>query len=245
MDTTNLSLTYSSIPIKVFIRRLVGSLLLAIAALGIGSGIANVLLDTTFLASRIDEFVLQSIGIQLVGMIGIGIGFVYWLDRDIINFIGFHKPTREDVSYLLYGIFGLVLAGTIATAFFTITNTSPEQPIANMDTQTIFFVVIPTFIFIVGPAEEILFRGVIQSYIREISPPITAIIIATIFFTLVHIPVQLTTGTPLIGVIVSLGIIGSLSIIFGLMYEYTQNIWIVSILHGLYNSLIVVVTLIA
>lgn len=241
MFEKNFRFTYPSVPTGVLLRRILGSILLVVAALGIGSGITNIIFDTR-LPLFVDGFILQTIGVHLIGMMGIGIGFVYWLERDPVQFMRLQRPSGNAMKYLYESLLGLGLAVVIIAVMFTVTGFSQDRPpIPTVtDTRTALFIVIPTLFFLAGPAEELLFRGVIQSYLGEVSPDLISIGVTTILFTLVHIPTQLWSGAPTVQIILSLVVIALLSVFLGAIYEYADNLWIPSILHGLYNTLVIV-----
>lgn len=109
---------------------------------------------------------------------------------------------------------------------------------------TIFFV--GNLIFI-APIEEFLFRGVIQGRLRESFGPIVAISITSIGFALGHIPSYWFGGSALASVSVAGALLGIAAggFVLGAIYERTESLLIVSIIHGLLNSIGIGIALLA
>ncbi|WP_418286175.1 lysostaphin resistance A-like protein [Halorubrum sp. DTA46] len=102
------------------------------------------------------------------------------------------------------------------------------------DPVVYYVAMIAVSILVVGPAEELLFRGVIQSGLRRAFGPVAAIALAAVMFGLLHAGVDGTVVEQLayMGVTVILGAI------LGLLYEWTENVIVPALAHGLYNAII-------
>lgn len=111
----------------------------------------------------------------------------------------------------------------------------------DIPTRTLLLVLIPGFLLIVGPAEELLFRGVIQKYLREAFSPGAAIIGAGLLFGLIHV-LALSAASP-VGSLVSLTIITIVGLALGWLYERTGSLPAAMLAHGAYNALIAVTAL--
>lgn len=112
-----------------------------------------------------------------------------------------------------------------------------------VDLQHIF---IGNLVFI-APVGEFIFRGVIKGRLRESFGPIVAISFTSIGFALGHIPSYWFGGSDLLSVSVGgalLGI-GAGGFILGGIYERMESLLIVSIIHGLLNSVGIVLALLA
>jgi membrane protease YdiL (CAAX protease family) len=93
---------------------------------------------------------------------------------------------------------------------------------------------------VVGPVEELLFRGVVQGGVRRAFDAVPAVLIASLAFGLIHLPS--VSGTPVerwayVGVVVVLGSV------LGALYEWTDNVVVPGLAHGVYNAAIYVVLL--
>lgn len=89
---------------------------------------------------------------------------------------------------------------------------------------------------VVGPAEETLFRGVIQGRLRERFSAAPAIGIASVIFASAHVFVLVGSPTARAAAVVVLFVP---SLAFGILYEYTENLVMPILLHGFHNSMIV------
>ncbi|PSQ47059.1 CPBP family intramembrane metalloprotease domain-containing protein, partial [Halobacteriales archaeon SW_7_65_23] len=89
---------------------------------------------------------------------------------------------------------------------------------------------------VVGPMEELLFRGIVQNRLRERFPAIPAIAIASAIFAAVH--VVALAGSPT-GMLVTVFILFFPATVFGTVYEFTGNLVAPALLHALHNSVIV------
>ncbi|WP_162993854.1 CPBP family intramembrane glutamic endopeptidase [Halalkalicoccus subterraneus] len=88
---------------------------------------------------------------------------------------------------------------------------------------------------VAAPAEELLFRGIIQGRLRETFSPFSGILLAAVCFALMHVPVAaLSAGMTPASSFVETLVSGA---IFGLAYECTGNLLVPSIAHaGLWTA---------
>jgi membrane protease YdiL (CAAX protease family) len=95
---------------------------------------------------------------------------------------------------------------------------------------------------LIGPAEELFFRGAVQGNLRTAFGPVAAIGLTSLLFGAVHITGFLSTGVAL-----SPAVLGSLSlnvlsaVVFGALYERSGNLTVPVIVHGLTNAIGLVV----
>lgn len=95
-------------------------------------------------------------------------------------------------------------------------------------------------LLVIGPIEELLYRGIIQTSLRDAFGPIAAIAIAGAIFALMHLPTYAMAGLTA-GTAASLGAVFVLGVGFGAIYEYRRNLVVAALVHGLYNALVAVV----
>lgn len=86
-------------------------------------------------------------------------------------------------------------------------------------------------VLLVAPAEELLFRGVIQTRLVEAYGPTTGVVLTSIVFALAHVPSYGTAAV--LGVVAALFLLG---ILFGYLYEVTDNLLTPVLVHGVYNA---------
>lgn len=202
------------------------------------------------------QLVLSLVFVQGVGCILVALGYVRYREQfssfvhDVLGIdgeprgfgVGFSWPDITDSavavgSFLVAFVGGPLVGGTIAGIVVqrlgeeTGTNAAVETGMQNPE---LLLLMIPASILIVGPGEELLFRGVVQGRLREVMGPVGAITIAGTVFVAIHW-FALSGGSPM-GNLVALGVLLVPSFVFGFSYEYTNNILVPSLAHGLYNA---------
>ena len=102
-------------------------------------------------------------------------------------------------------------------------------------------------LFVVAPAEELLYRGVVQGRLRENFGPAVAIGLTSLGFGAGHVVSYVIGGSdPLSGVVaVALGTIVLGGVVLGVLYERTRNLGVCIVAHGLLNALVLTVSLAA
>jgi len=201
--------------------------------------------------------VLSLIFVQGVGCIGVALTYYKFRDivtphiREIFNLaegapsfkISATVPNKRDVAVVVGG-YGLALAGAMGgsillqvfqtatgTEIDTGTNSAAE---IGMQNPEVILLLIPASIVLIGPGEELLFRGVVQGRLREVFGRISGVVIPSVIFAGLHW-FALSGGSPQ-GNLVALGILVVPSLVFGAAYEYTGNIVVPSLIHGFYNA---------
>jgi membrane protease YdiL (CAAX protease family) len=152
-------------------------------------------------------------------------------------------PDLRDVAVIVGG-YVVALAGAMGgsiiiqavqtatgTELDTGTNAAAE---IGMQNPEVLLLLIPASILLIGPGEELLFRGVVQGRIREVFGPISGVLIPSVIFAGLHW-FALSGGSPQ-GNLVALGILVVPALVFGAAYEYSENIVVPSLIHGLYNA---------
>jgi len=92
------------------------------------------------------------------------------------------------------------------------------------------FMLMPPQLLILAFGEEITFRAFLQTKYCNVIGPFWAIIVTSLIFALAH----LSTGSPII-IIYDLAFIFFDSLLYGLLYDKTQNIYVCTISHFLAN----------
>lgn len=183
-------------------------------------------------------FLLSVVSIQLLFFTGISLAYLRYRGWSLSD-IGVKTPTLEGWIVLAAGFVAMIvlwLAASIAT--FVIGQRFGIEP----DQQMIFevaqqdpmiFLLLGTLsLLIVGPAEELLFRGVIQTRLRETFGVAVGVTFATAIFALVHI----AGYGSLIGGLMGVSVLFVIGLVLALAYEYTENLVVVAIMHGLFNA---------
>ena len=222
--------------------RLFGTCLgLAIGGMVVGIAVSLVLLVGLFLAgvepSPTDELVVSLIAVQGIAFPGVSYAYFRYKGRSLRAFVPVSIPSLRDAGVILAAWIGSFVLVTIgASIVITLTGTEPAQ---NEGARTVAenpeFVpfLIPLVFLLNAPGEELLFRGVIQGLFRERFGPVAAILLATSMFAPIHV-FALVGGVQ--AALVTITILSIPSIVFGAIYEYTDNFLVPTLVHALYNT---------
>lgn len=181
-------------------------------------------------------------GLQFTGFLLAAVGYLAVTDE--WDLVGISRPTALDAALVVVG--GLVLFAFQYGALFVLgeaglTTGQNRAVVPDGDPVTYYLVMIAVSLLVVGPVEEVLFRGVVQGGLRRAFDAAPAILLASLAFGLVHLPS--VSGTPAerwsyVAVVVALGCV------LGVLYERTDNIIVPGLAHGVYNAVIYAVLLV-
>lgn len=215
--------------------------------LTLGSVVAGILavlmvsigLNSTGIPSTDAVQLLRSRAIQ-VGFFVVALGYLAFrgYPRHLVQY---RIPSLHDMAWivaipLLTATGGYLLDPILALVGIVSPATTETMAVEGFTTRPLLWgvVVIGWFGF-AAPAEELLFRGVIQGRLRETFAPLPGILLAAIFFGLMHVPVAaLSTGMEPASSFVETAVSGA---IFGVAYERTDNLLVPSVAHaGLWTT---------
>jgi membrane protease YdiL (CAAX protease family) len=210
---------------------------IALASGGVVFGINTVTGGLPLAASLALTLVLG----QYVAFGGLAVAYLAWrgLDRaGIVAYLGVRRPSLKEIGIVI-GSWALILVAITAVSAViqqlgteTASNQSAELAMQN---PAIIPLLIAASFLVIGPSEEILYRGVVQGRLRETLSPAPAILVASAIFAAVHV-MALTGGIS--GRLTTIAILFLPSIVFGVVYEYTENLVVPALLHGLHNAVI-------
>jgi membrane protease YdiL (CAAX protease family) len=231
-----------------------GGSLLRLVGMGLGLTIGGVVLANVvgviivvgLLASGVtvedltgtDQLVISLVSAQGIGFPGIAYAYFRYKGRSLRAFIPVSIPTLRELGIALVGWIGvmtLVAIGSVVAV--VVTGTEPAENSAEQlaaGNPEILPVLILASFLVIGPGEELLFRGVIQGLFRERVGPAPAILLATAMFAPLHITALIGGG--LEPALLTIAIISLPSIVLGALYEYTDNLVVPSLTHGLNNA---------
>lgn len=207
-----------------------------VVVLGIEGKIASFIEQGTITLSA----VLASIIVSELGYFGIGWAYIHqWLGglRDIVRI-----PTLREIGWILGGTILAFLGSNILSILVFPYISNVETGVGRILTQ--FPILLPVMvvlsIVLIGPAEELLYRGAIQGRLRRTFNGPVSVLIAALLFTSVHAFGR--TGS-ILAVALSLTPILFVGIVFGTAYELTGNVVVSMLIHGFYNALLFTVSL--
>lgn len=143
-------------------------------------------------------------------------------------------PTGRDTALVAGATLALVAVNRLAFVVADAFGISPTTRLSTPEAVTggVFLLLVPVLLFAVGPAEEYLFRGVIQRYLERSFSTYGAVGLAALLFTLVHLP-NLVSNPGAAPVSIPLWFL--LGVAFGWLYERTDRLLVPTAVHGLYN----------
>ena len=199
----------------------------SLTALGVELGLFSA--DST--AERVTSTILQFVGFLLaaVGYLAVTNEWeILRIDTPSLQDVGLIASSAVALLALQYGLLFVLSQIGLSTG-------QNQATVPTGDPVVYYLALIVVSILVVGPAEEVLFRGVVQGGLRRAYSAGPAILIASALFGLVHVFAVLgTLDQQLTYAAVAL----MLGVGLGLLYEYTDNILVPSLAHGLYNAAI-------
>lgn len=164
-----------------------------------------------------------------------GLALVYLRIRELgWEFIQIRIPDLRDVGVALGGFFILLTILFIVSSLLSYLGLeSAQNQVVEIGQQNpvVFLLLVPLSFLLIGPGEELLFRGLIQGTLREAFHSVRAIVLASGLFAIVHI--FSLSGE---GKLIYVGIVFALALVLGASYEYTDNLVVPSLIHGAYNA---------
>ena len=210
-----------------------GAFLCAVVVVSLGApalvGAGVVARDT--LEFRVVGSVLQ--------FLGFGVAIVGYLAlTDEWDLIPVRLPSLRGVGLIVVGVVALVGAQLAIARVLTATGVqvAQNQVVATGQQDPRYFLyMIPVTILLVGPFEELVFRGGVQGVLRRTWGPSVAIVLASVLFGLVHW-VALIGGSG--SSIAYVTVAATLGLVLGSLYERSRNLLVPAVVHGLYNTVL-------
>ena len=200
---------------------------------------ATRLLDVLSVEGTAGSLVVLFMATHLLGLGGVAAAYAWARDGNLNRFNFELHPARDTALAvgLSLGLFVLALvAGYALQVAGYGTADNAVMGLVGDDPVVIAALVVVSLVAI-GPGEEFLFRGVIQGTFRRYVSAVPAVLLASILFALFHY-------TSLSGTLeekaLYMLVVVVLSLALGAAYEYTENLWVPSVAHGLYDALLFV-----
>ena len=179
---------------------------------------------------------------QVLVMGGLSVAYLLYTGRGL-DYVPIRRPTLVETLAIIAAPFAVIVVSAVVTQLGLLFGVEPSQHaltgMGDVDPQFYIYMV-PLVILIVGPFEELLYRGVVQARLRESFGPAVAILLASLIFAAIHLPAHGFGQAGLASTAVSMVALVGGSIVFGGLYEWTENLTVVALVHGLYNSILLV-----
>ena len=220
------------------VRAVVVAVLVGVAGLVVGGvlavaamlALAAVGVDLNLVGSLVLAAVLSQVGFAATA-----VAYVSRTGRGL-SYLRARVPTGRDLLWIVGAyVLALALAATGAIAATLASAPTASNQTAEMGAQepTALLWLVPISFLFIGPGEELLFRGAVQSRLRESFGPWVAVVAASALFAGLHV-VALTGGTS--GRLVSVGLLFLPSLVLGVAYERTRNLVVTAVVHGAYDA---------
>lgn len=219
------------------------TIILAIG-LAVGSFLAGGIL--VFFSARVLRFFgvpiinhpSMRLGLSVILLQGItfgGVTILYLKARNrSVTFIHVRLPTRHDFVWIFGGIVALFAILVASSALLsTLGIESAQNRILQTGRQNplIFLLMVILSFVLIGPGEELMFRGLIQGTLREAFSAFPAIVLASLIFGLPHFFSLQGSGK-----LVSIGTVFVLALVLGAAYEQTENLIVPILIHAVFNA---------
>jgi membrane protease YdiL (CAAX protease family) len=212
-----------------------------LAVVGVGAGLVLVLAVLVAVeAAGVAVTPLRTIAVSLVFATGLGFGgisLLYLRTRDLpVAYVGLARPSWRDALAVGAGYLGSLLLVAVAGAVLMRTDTEAAPNTAaqaGLADPSVLVLLMVASLVIIGPGEELLFRGIVQRRLREALPAVAAIPLASIIFAAIH---YLSLAGAPEARIVSISVLVLPTLVFGVVYELTENLVVPALTHGLYNA---------
>ncbi|WP_248897873.1 CPBP family intramembrane glutamic endopeptidase [Haloplanus halobius] len=212
----------------------VGVFLSAIAVTGLG---ASALVAAGVVAQGSLDYRVAATVLQFVGF-GVGVGGYLAVTRDW-DLVEVRLPTLRQIGLIAVGVVVLVAAQIVLVrllAVFSIESAQNQVVSTGQQNPRYFLYMIPVTILLVGPFEELVFRGGVQGILRRTWGPSVAIVVASVLFGFVHWVAL--TGSSSGAKVTYVAIAAILGLVLGYLYERSRNLVVPAVVHGLYNAVL-------
>jgi len=161
----------------------------------------------------------------------------YLLLTDQRRLVSVSLPSIREVGIIVGSavvLYALQIGLLLALREFGLRTGQNPATMAPGDPVVYYGAMVAVSLFVVGPAEELLLRGVVQGGLRRSFDAAPAILIAALMFGVLHGNIE---GTA-VEQVSYMGVTVILGAILGVLYEKTENVLVPGFAHGLYNAII-------
>jgi len=214
---------------------------LVVAGFGLGAGVALVVALSLLLTglgldpSPLVLLVVSLVSIQGLAFGGVALAYLRLRGRSIGS-VGLTLPSVRELLIVVGGYAAAFVAAISGAIIISITGAPAGEnqvtEFASADPSVLLWLV-PASFLLIGPGEELLFRGIVQGRLRETFDRIPGVVLASALFAAIHY-VALTGGTG--GRLVTVTVLFFPALVFGTVYELTDNLVVPALVHGAYNA---------
>ncbi|WP_254762530.1 CPBP family intramembrane glutamic endopeptidase [Natrinema marinum] len=199
------------------------------------------LLDPAVITSPLDASIASRtllLTLNFVGFVLAGAIYLAATDRGW-SYVDLRPPTKQGWLYILAGVLGSIVFYVLVSVIVQLLSL-PSAGNSVMtyigDDQTMVLVMIAIVFFFNAPAEEFLFRNIVQKRLYDAFSRVQAVVIASAIFALIHV-VSYAVSESLLATVVPVVVVFGGSLIFGLLYAKTDNLFVPIAAHASFNAL--------
>jgi hypothetical protein len=174
--------------------------------------------------------------VQFAGFLAAALGYLALTDQwDLLRY---SRPTLRESSVVVVAAAGLLALqyGSLFVLSRAGLATGQNQAVVPAgDPVTYYLAMVLVSLVIVGPVEEVLFRGVVQGGLRRAFTAAPSILVAGGLFGVIHLVGVQGTGAERWAYV---AIAAGLGCVLGYLYERTENLLVPGLAHGAYNATI-------
>ena len=176
--------------------------------------------------------------VQFAGFLAAALGYLALTDQwDLLRY---SRPTLREsglVAAAAVGLLTLQYGSLFALSRAGLSTGQNQAVVPAGDPVTYYIAMILVSLLIVGPVEEVLFRGVVQGRLRAAFGPVPAIVGASLLFGSLHLVNY--SGNP-VSVVAGALMIAAVGSVFGTVYELSDNLAVPVLVHAIYNVVLLV-----
>jgi len=183
--------------------------------------------------------------LNAISFVGFVLAAVAYLQlRDDRSLVYLRRPRLSDLGWAAVGLAGILLGSLVmgvvvellsnlAETLFGATVETGQNSIITQgrENPVLFLYMVPVALFFVGPAEELVFRGVVQGLFRRSFGVVPGVVLASLLFGLGHY-LAISSGSAWTYILTA----SALGLVLGAVYEYTESIAVPALAHGGWNA---------
>jgi len=195
--------------------------------------IATVLFSgNEMLASALASPVATGLGLTVVAAV-----YLYWHDAGL-EFVDLDWLDTRELLYCIGGFIGLlvvlIVSAELLAGLGILSSRSGVVEQGIQRSPDIFLAVLPVSMLLVGPAEELLFRNVIQKSLYATFSQPSAIVLSSVLYAAIYLPAYATVSFP--AALGGLALAFVLSLVLAYTYARTDNLLVPTVIHGGFNA---------
>ncbi len=184
---------------------------------------------------------------NFLGFVVAGWAYLRYTGRGT-GFVDLGMPDRRDAVWIVGGIVLVIVyyfvIGIVATVLDLPAADSDVVLLLGEDTTMILIMMVVVVLFN-APAEEFLFRNIVQKRLYDSFANVTAVVVASLIFVLPHLPSYTLGAEGNISILVSMVVLFGGSLVMGYSYLRTENLLVPIGIHAGMNLFQLVIYLLS